>query len=74
MVYRIKLTKYNPVCSITNVDFNINNTILTYTANYYIYFGMSGTGIRQSQAKLEKPGGTTKQGWDLTMKCQLDNS
>ena len=30
-------------------------------------FGASGTGVRQSQARLEKPGGTTRQSWGLRM-------
>ena len=34
---------------------------------HYIFVGARGTGIRQSQAILEKPGGATKQGLGLSM-------
>ena len=33
----------------------------------YIYIGASGTGVRQNQARLQKPGGATKQGCGLGM-------
>ena len=38
---------------------------------------VSGTGVRQSQARLKRPGGATRQGWSMTRgpgKCQLDSS
>ena len=35
--------------------------------NSYANFGASGTGVRQSQARLEQPGGGTIQGCGLEM-------
>ena len=54
------------------------NSALALQAHFLAWrlmdFGASGTGVRQSQVRLERPGGATRQGWSLTMKCQLDGS
>ena len=44
----------------------------TYNSSHFhhseaLYFGVSGTGVRQSQAMLEKPGGATRQLCGLRM-------
>ena len=56
-----------PAPLLGRVFFPPPSLLLEFWSEWYMNFGVSGTGVRQSQARLEKPGGATRQGCGLGM-------